>query len=330
MNPSIAMTFVLLAGAAASACTEEGECEASSSRTASALLQVHKATKGHHSTKTCSYELVGDQDGSTACAHLQELASFTSGADAALDEEGYQQTANLCCHHEMSLFVRREIEKQGFDVCDTSDLHGFVHWYDCSSDSERTDERRAGNDLKTFAQMQAEIAAVMTGACPWLGHLSNCPVKGENCHEFPACHPEAFPADSEAGSSAPLDEAGYVAVAKRCCNKEMEPYVRRQIEAMGFQVCDDGSLQGFLHWFDCSSDDSVHDRFHAHDEFGDHFDDAQTFQKLKEGLVMARSGLPPLCPWLGDVGATCPPRGHNCPIVEVPEPAAHRRRSACR
>jgi len=110
----------------------------------------------------------------------------------------------------------------------------------------------------------------------------------------------------------------------------MEPFVRRQIDAMGFKICDEGALQGFLHWFDCSSASSVHDPFHNHSAFGDHFDDDQTFEKLKEGLVMGRSGLPPLCPCLGGIGEGCPPTGHNCPVVEVPEPAAHRRRTACR
>jgi hypothetical protein len=37
-----------------------------------------------------------------------------------------------------------------------------------------------------------------------------------------------------------------------------------------------------------------------------------------------------MCPWLGSKGAECPPMGHNCPWVEVAEPAAHRRRTACR
>jgi len=331
MKISLALTLAFFASTAVQADAEEkceaGACDASSPQTARALLQV-KNVKGH--STTCSYQLQADQDGSSVCGHLQELDSYTSGSDATLDEAGYQETAALCCHHEMSLFVRREIKRQGFDVCDLSDLHGFVHWYDCSSNMTRSDVRRAGDDAKNFAQMQAEIAGVMTGNCPWLGHLPNCPVKGENCNEFPPCHPDAFPADSESGSSASLDDAGYAAVAKRCCHNEMEPFVRRQIDAMGFQVCDEGALQGFLHWFDCSSADPVHDKFDADDEFGDHYDDDQSFKKLQEGLIMARSGLPPLCPWLGGVGEACPPTGHNCPVVEVPEPEAHRRRTACR
>jgi len=329
MKLSLALSWLTFATVAAQADQDIESCDAPSPMRANALLQVHKANEAG-SAKACSYQLHGDQDGSEICSHLKDFDSYTSGADAALTEEGYQKTASLCCHHEMSLFVRREIRKQGFDVCDLSDLHGFVHWYDCNNDKIRRDDRRSGNDNKTYAQMKAEIAGVMTGNCPWLGHLPNCPVKGENCRDFPVCHPDAYPAASQAGSSATLNEAGYAAVAMRCCHKEMEPFVRRQIEAMEFKVCDEGALQGFLHWFDCSSASSVHDPFSARSKFSEHFNDAQTFKKLRDGLVMARSGLPPLCPWLGDLNKACPPRGHNCPVVEVPEPGAHRRRTACR
>lgn len=246
----------------------------------------------------CSYQLHGDQDGSRPCASLKGK-KYVSGREADLDEAGYQQTAKLCCHHEMSLFVRREIARQGFDVCDLSDLHGFVHWYDCS------------NDKKSYKEMKKEIAGVMDSACPWLGHLPKCPKKDpEHCGRIAKCS-ATFPAKSQAGSTAPLTTAGYSAVALRCCQKDMEQFVRREIARQNFYVCDEGAFKGFLHWFDCS-------------------DDGQSYAKLKEGIVIARSGLPPMCPWLATKGGKCPPKGHNCPVVEVPEPAAHRRRQACR
>jgi len=295
---------------------QEDECASNFPEQAhsSALLQVHKGEGDNtllgqtpKSMKTCSWQLTGNQDGSRACKHLQGK-QYISGESATLDQAGYEETAALCCHHEMSLFVRREIARQGFDVCDLSDLHGFIHWYDCSNDMP-----------KTFADMQAEIAGASTTNCPWLGHLPNCPVKDENCLRFSAC-PAEFTGKFAGlpGASAPLDEAGYTGVAARCCHTEMEQFVRRAIDQQGFQVCDEGSLQGFLHWFDCS-----HDHHEKHKSL-------QTFEKLQEGIRIARSGLPPMCPWLGGKGETCPPRGHNCPVVEVPEPAAHRRRTACR
>lgn len=280
---------------------EDEACEESESQNpapSSALLQV----KRESTERACSWQLEAGQDGSQPCRQPGN-ADFTSGAVATLDEDGYQRVARLCCHHEMSLFVRRELQRQGFDICDLSDLHGFVHWYDCSVDKD---------DKKTYAEMVSEIAGVPSANCPWLarGGTANCPIKGPNCRDAAPC-PEAFPANSLPGSSAPLTEAGYLAVASRKCHPEMVAFVRRAIDQQGFEICQEGAVQGFSHWFDSS-------------------DDRQTYAKLLEGLRMGRSGLPPLCPWLGSKGEACPPRGHNCPIVEVAEPAAHRRRTACR
>jgi hypothetical protein len=295
MTLSKCLTVVFLLEAALVAHAEEEACEGPVSQNGSALLQVHGGKV--EAKRACSWHLKKNEDGSQPC---RQNPGAASGAIAPLDENGYQQVAELCCHHEMSKFVRREIQRQGFQVCDLSDLHGFVHWYDC------TDDRP-----KTFAEMTAEIAAVPSTACPWLGTGEICPEKGPNCHDFPPC-PETFPANSLPGATAPLDEAGYAAVALRCCHVEMEKYVTRIMDRLGFALCGpEGSLQGFLHWFDCP-------------------DDGQTYAKIEEGLRMGRSGLPPLCPWLGGVGEPCPARGHNCPIVEVAEPEAHRRRTACR
>jgi len=289
---------------------QDEECEMPDAQvpsSSSSLLQAHAKKEDPDSHKsislsgearTCSFQLVGDQDGSKPCASLKGK-KFISGSAATLDEAGYQATAKLCCHHEMSLFVRREIASQGFDVCDLPDLHGFVHWYDCA------------NDIKTYAEMKTEIAGVMTSACPWLGHLPNCPAKDPvHCGVIAKC-PATFPADSLPGDIAPLSAAGYTGVALRCCQSDMEKFILREIARQGFAVCDQGAFKGFLHWFDCKTD-------------------KQTYEQLEEGLVIARSGLPPMCPWLGDAGQACPPKGHNCPVVEVAEPAAHRRRSACR
>lgn len=293
-------------------CLDEA-CEVDSaqmSASSSALLQVHTTKEEHsprkallqnnitHRTMSCSYNLVGDQDGSKPCRKLKGK-KYTSGRNATLDEDGYQETAKLCCHHEMSLFVRREIKRQKLEWCDLSDLHGFVHWYDCP------------NDKKTYKEMKEEIAGVIDTACPWLTK------KGESCPKKDPVHCGVIaksckkPAGSQAGSSAPLSQEGYAAVAKRCCHTEMEAFIRRQIKNQSFVVCDEGAFNGFLHWFDCTNDH-------------------QTFEQLEEGLVMARSGLPPMCPWLGSKRKACPPKGHNCPVVEVAEPAAHRRRYACR
>jgi len=307
MSLTLSVTLLFLVSAFLGECAqdrfEDEACEIAEPQvpaSSSALLQVQANTALLQGEKAsmCSYQLVRDQDGSQPCASLFGK-TYVSGRDASLDEFGYQQTAKLCCHHEMSLFVRREIERQGFDVCDLSDLHGFVHWYDCD------------NDLKTYAEMKNEIASIMTSICPWLGHLPECPKKDPvHCGHVAEC-PATLPAGALSASTAPHSQDGYAGVALRCCHRDMEEFIRREIDLQGFHVCDEASFIGFLHWFDCT-------------------DDNQTYKQLTDGLVIARSGLPPMCPWLGGVGQACPPKGHNCPVVEVSEPTAHRRRTACR
>lgn len=273
------------------ACDIEGAW--ASSERGQALLQVSSRSV---SAVTSQAEI----NLSKVCTKLEGL-SYVSGAQAPLDETGYQQTAQLCCHHEMSLFVRREIERQGFAVCDLSDLHGFVHWYDCS------------DDLKNFADMQAEIPRANVIECAWLGIPGqDCPVKGPNCGAFPPC-PTTIPAGSLEGSSAPLTEEGYSAVRQRCCHVEMEQFVLREIDRQNLFVCIEGSLQGFLHWYDCPNDGPT-----------------QTYAKMVQEISFARLGDP--CPWLGSKGEACPETTwkFNCPWIEPPEPTAHRRRTACR
>jgi hypothetical protein len=288
----VASTFLQVLAADEACGAVDSEAPAGSS----ALLQVVKKETGK--ARTCSFELQGDQDGTQTCDHL-EGKTYTSGRNAPLDESGYQQTAALCCHHEMSLFARREIARQGLDVCDLSDLHGFIHWYDCT------------NDTRTYAEFSAEIAASPTSNCPFLGKLPNCPVQHENCHDLKPCEQALAKTELNVGATQPLDQSGYARVAKVCCHVEMERFIRREIDRQGFEICDEGALKGFLAWFDCESD-------------------GQTYERLKDGIIIARSGLPPMCPWLGSKGGVCPPTGHNCPWVEVPEPEAHRRRTACR
>merc|ERR1719486_408310 len=55
------------------------------------------------------------------------------------------------------------------------------------------------------------------------------------------------------GTSAPLSEDGYLAVAKTCCNREMYDFVRRTISSMSMEVCDEGGLMGLVPWFTCET-----------------------------------------------------------------------------
>lgn len=285
---------------------DEELCEgpASPASAQAALLQVARAASQSESqtdrsasqTESAAAAFALSQMDLGACGRLAE-GTYVSGAQAPLDDPGYLAVSRTCCHHEMSLFVRREITRQGFELCELSDLHGFVHWYDCT------------NDNKTYPAMQREIAGVFSSHCPWLGKNGFCPRKGWNCGDFPPC-PASFAPNSLAGSSAPLTEAGYTGVALRCCGlSEMEQFLRREIARQGLYVCDEGSFRGMLKWYDCPND-------------------SQTYRHMQEEVAFANKGNP--CPWLGRIGQACPAMNHNCPIVEGPEPAAHRRRTVCR
>jgi len=300
---SVCVTVMIVLGVLSQARGQDEACQVPTAQMAansSSLLQVRALTgevasmhdgDANSNINNDDIEECADE----TCSHLQGK-TYVSGRVASLSETGYQETSKLCCHHEMSLFVQREIKDQGFDVCDVSDLHGFVHWYDCT------------DDKKTFSGMKNEIAGVMTSKCPWLGHLPNCPKKDPVCGRKAECDPSKFPADSMDGDSAPLDQTGYAGVAKRCCHTEIEKFIRNLINSRSFEVCDEGRFQGFLHWFDCT-------------------DDEQDFDKLHAGITLASTTGATMCPWLGGAGEACPPKGHNCENLEGPEPTAHRRRT---
>jgi hypothetical protein len=224
------------------------------------------------------------------------------GDTAPLNEAGYQQVAAACCHHEMTQYVGRVVVSLNHQVCDVPDMFGLVHWFDCD------------NDGRTYAALLAEVQKGTARPCPWLGSGNICPVKDDNCkNQYPPC-PDTFPPDSLPGLTAPLSQTGYHKVAMRCCDTEIKDYILREITRQSFVICDQGALQGLIHWYDCTND-------------------GQTYSKLVDEITHAHSGSP--CPWLGVDGQACPARSHNCPIVGVgglegPDPPAHRRRTACR
>merc|ERR1719389_65657 len=55
------------------------------------------------------------------------------------------------------------------------------------------------------------------------------------------------------GSSATLDQSGYVLVERTCCNSEMYNFVRRVIDMLDFDVCDEGGVMGLVPWFTCET-----------------------------------------------------------------------------
>ena len=44
------------------------------------------------------------------------------------------------------------------------------------------------------------------------------------------------------GAAAPLTEAGYAAVADRCCQGEMREFIARVVINMGYEICSEADL----------------------------------------------------------------------------------------
>jgi len=53
------------------------------------------------------------------------------------------------------------------------------------------------------------------------------------------------------GAAAPLNEEGYSAVADRCCQAEMQVFIRRHMSDLNLEVCDDAGLLGIVPYHSC-------------------------------------------------------------------------------
>jgi len=100
------------------------------------------------------------------------------------------------------------------------------------------------------------------------------------------------------GASAPLDQAGYEAVADRCCQQEMREFINRVVFDLSLEVCDIGGLVGLAPY-----------------HFGEK---RQSYDKLRSEIF---EDLREPCTWLADLGQ-CLPRQPQCPdFSNLPAPA---------
>lgn len=119
---------------------------------------------------------------------------------------------------------------------------------------------------------------------------------------FSLSHTSTDLADSPTGSTASLDEAGYLTVHQLCCPLEMSVYIERYVASRGYKVCAVGGLEGLVHWFSGCDASST-----------------QSFARLNQEIDAAL--LSTDCPWLGQESTDCPARP-NCMVF----PASRRRR----
>jgi len=92
------------------------------------------------------------------------------------------------------------------------------------------------------------------------------------------------------GAAAPLTEEGYSAVADRCCQAEMQEYIRRQMVVLDLEVCDEAGLLGMVPYHSCEKG-------------------PQTFAKLTADLL---SDSTLRCTWVAKTGG-CKPIPEDCP-----------------
>jgi len=98
------------------------------------------------------------------------------------------------------------------------------------------------------------------------------------------------------GAAAPLNEEGYSAVADRCCQAEMQVFIRRHMSDLNLEVCDDAGLLGIVPYHSCEKG-------------------PQTFAKLTADLLADSISR---CTWLAEsVNQTgvdsCKPPPEDCP-----------------
>lgn len=92
------------------------------------------------------------------------------------------------------------------------------------------------------------------------------------------------------GAAAPLNEDGYGAVADRCCQAEMQEFIRRHMADLNLEVCEEAGMLGIVPYHSCEKG-------------------PQTFAALTANLLQDSSER---CTWLANIG-DCKPMPEDCP-----------------
>merc|ERR1719401_1652956 len=62
---------------------------------------------------------------------------------------------------------------------------------------------------------------------------------------------ESHRSPEDVGDSVALTEEGYATVGRTCCVAAMEAFVRRVIDDLGLEICNEGGFQGAVSWHTC-------------------------------------------------------------------------------
>jgi len=172
-----------------------------------------KPAKGGSSTKHGSL-MLGQKSASTRGL----------GTTAPLNEDGYQQVADLTNNDEMGVFALRVANMLRLSVLNENRFHGFVLFY--SGDQSR----------QSFSNLQSELSDISKDKCGWVAPMSDK-------------HPSG--ASFMQGKTAPLTEEGYLGVARQRNQLEMRDFVKRVLREMKLHSVNREALLGFVPYHDC-------------------------------------------------------------------------------
>jgi len=171
---------------------------------------------GHHSEPTPAPAIVEADPNSPAYA-------------APLNEAGYLEIAKMESTADMTVFTRRLLTSLNFEVASAASeqgLYGLVPFYS----GERA--------MQSFASLKQELLAVGAVSTGWLAEAkpTGSVLLSENQDRWDSV-------------SAPLNDAGYQAIAGRKDHNAMWNFMRRTVYNMGFQVINEGRMQGVVNYY---------------------------------------------------------------------------------
>jgi len=152
--------------------------------------------------------------------------------EAPLNEEGYLTVAKLENNADMTIFVRRLAKHLNLYVRDQGALAGMVPHFS------------GVRGYQTFFALKQELLATAAIPHTWL-------VEDDSRHssyvtKFTKSFVGSYLWD---GRTAPLNNVGYLAIARLKDKVQMVQFVRRVVEDMGLYVSDEGKLNGFVKYY---------------------------------------------------------------------------------
>mmetsp|Transcript_24632 Transcript_24632/g.45450 ORF Transcript_24632/g.45450 Transcript_24632/m.45450 type:complete len:498 (+) Transcript_24632:52-1545(+) len=147
------------------------------------------------------------------------------GSTAELTEGGYRQLLALKKNQnqEMEVFIRRVAKNMSMEIVDDARLHGVVPFY-------------SGVKAKqSLSKLQIEIVNS----------------KGSPCEAWVVEEAKKMP-KNWTGFTAPLNEDGYITVARKHNDSEMEKFIEREIVDLNYEITDVSGLLGLSPFHSCA------------------------------------------------------------------------------